>query len=298
MRCAPSSTRLWHGVTDEFDTLLAAFAPYLDRAPEQLSPIEKGVLAIGAWELLRAPDIPYRVVINEAVELAKAFGGTDGHKYVNGVLDKLAAALRPAEVASPRVASLTRRSARSRQITLGSAVVSALSEFELIDRFFRAPRASQQCSGWATTRPCSRPRRAANSPSRSTCWLRAGIFSPTSIPQALGHKTLAVNLSDMAAMGALPRWALLAGALPDADRDWIAAFASGFFALADAFAVDLVGGDTTRGPLNLCVTILGEAPPGRRCGAAGPDRGEAIFVSGQLGGRRARARPPSRRGRA
>jgi N utilization substance protein B len=96
---------LWTGVTDEFDTLQAAFAPYLDRAPEQLSPIEKGVLVIGAWELLRAPDTPYRVVINEAVELAKAFGGTDGHKYVNGVLDKLAAARRPAEVGSTRVAS-------------------------------------------------------------------------------------------------------------------------------------------------------------------------------------------------
>lgn len=102
---APFFDGLWNGVTDEFDTLLAAFAPYLDRAPEQLSPIEKGVLVIGAWELLRAPDTPYRVVINEAVELAKAFGGTDGHKYVNGVLDKLAAAQRPAEVASPRMAS-------------------------------------------------------------------------------------------------------------------------------------------------------------------------------------------------
>ena len=96
---------LWRGVTDEFETLLAAFAPYLDRAPEQLSPIEKGVLAIGAWELLRAPDIPYRVVINEAVELAKAYGGTDGHKYVNGVLDKLAAAIRVAEVGATRVAT-------------------------------------------------------------------------------------------------------------------------------------------------------------------------------------------------
>src|SRR6266545_4085879 len=89
---------LWQGVTGEFDTLVAAFAPYLDRAPEQLSPIEKGVLAIGAWELLRAPDIPYRVAINEAVELAKAYGGTDGYKYVNGVLDKLAAQTRATEI--------------------------------------------------------------------------------------------------------------------------------------------------------------------------------------------------------
>jgi N utilization substance protein B len=96
---------LWQGVTSEFDTLVAAFAPYLDRAPQQLSPIEKGVLTIGAWELLRAPDIPYRVAINEAVELAKAYGGTDGYKYVNGVLDKLATQIRAAEIGAPRIAT-------------------------------------------------------------------------------------------------------------------------------------------------------------------------------------------------
>ena len=96
---------LWLGVTGEFDTLLAALVPYLDRPPAQLSPIEKGVLAIGAWELMRAPDVPYRVVINEAVELAKTFGGTDGHKYVNGVLDKLAAAIRAPEIGVTRVAT-------------------------------------------------------------------------------------------------------------------------------------------------------------------------------------------------
>jgi N utilization substance protein B len=96
---------LWRGVTTEFDTLVAAFAPYLDRAPQQLSPIEKGVLAIGAWELLRAPAIPYRVAINEAVELAKAYGGTDGYKYVNGVLDKLATQIRAAEIGAPRIAT-------------------------------------------------------------------------------------------------------------------------------------------------------------------------------------------------
>jgi thiamine-monophosphate kinase len=102
-------------------------------------------------------------------------------------------------------------------------------------------------------------------------------------PEALGHKTLAVNLSDMAAMGATPRWALLAGALPDSDAAWVAAFARGFFALADAFAVELVGGDTTQGPLNLCVTILGEAPAGAALRRSGAKPGDAIFVSGRLG---------------
>ena len=88
---------LWSGVTGEFDALVASVRPFLDRPVTQLSPIEKAVLAIGAWELSRCPETPYRVAINEAVELAKAYGGTDGFRYVNGVLDKLALATRGAE---------------------------------------------------------------------------------------------------------------------------------------------------------------------------------------------------------
>ncbi|MBQ0961369.1 transcription antitermination factor NusB [Ideonella sp. 4Y11] len=75
---------------------------YVDRPTEQLSPVEHAALLIGAYELAHCVDVPYRVAINEAVNLAKAFGGTDGHKYVNGVLDKAAAQLRPAEVAAAR----------------------------------------------------------------------------------------------------------------------------------------------------------------------------------------------------
>jgi N utilization substance protein B len=87
------------GTATQIDTQLAAC---LDRPPAQLSPIEHAILLIAGCELMRHPEVPYRVVINEAVELAKAFGGTDGHKYVNGVLDKLAASLREPEVASTR----------------------------------------------------------------------------------------------------------------------------------------------------------------------------------------------------
>ena len=89
---------LWAGVTDEYDTLVLLFAPDLDRRATQLSPIERAILVIGAWELRHRPEIPYRVVINEAIELAKSYGGTDGHKFVNGVLDKLAATLRATEM--------------------------------------------------------------------------------------------------------------------------------------------------------------------------------------------------------
>ncbi|WP_174874234.1 thiamine-phosphate kinase [Vogesella oryzae] len=102
-------------------------------------------------------------------------------------------------------------------------------------------------------------------------------------PEALGHKTLAVNLSDMAAMGATPRWALLTLALPQLDEDWVAAFARGFFALAAEHGVSVVGGDTTRGPLTLSVTIMGETPQGQGLRRDGARAGDDIWVSGQLG---------------
>jgi len=90
-----------HGVIDGADALRARFVGFIDRRPEHLSPVEHGILLIGTYELQQRPEIPYRVVINEAVELAKSFGGTEGFKYVNGVLDKVAASLRPDE-AQPR----------------------------------------------------------------------------------------------------------------------------------------------------------------------------------------------------
>jgi len=93
---------LWDGVTRDYDALLAALVPHLDRSPAELSPIERAILVIGAWELAHRIEIPYKVVINEAVEVAKSFGGTDGHRYVNGVLDKLATDLRSAEIAAAR----------------------------------------------------------------------------------------------------------------------------------------------------------------------------------------------------
>jgi N utilization substance protein B len=93
---------LVHGGIEEAAALDAAIARHVDRPTRQLSPVEHAVLMIGAYELKHCLDVPYRVVINEAVELAKAFGGTDGHKYVNGVLDRTAADLRADEVAARR----------------------------------------------------------------------------------------------------------------------------------------------------------------------------------------------------
>lgn len=91
-------SQLLRGVVDHNQSLIEMVTPHLDRDMNELSPIEFSVLLLGAFELSRHPEVPYRVVINEAVELAKTFGGTDGHKFVNGVLDKLAAQVRAVEV--------------------------------------------------------------------------------------------------------------------------------------------------------------------------------------------------------
>ncbi|MFA7242563.1 MAG: thiamine-phosphate kinase [Sulfuricellaceae bacterium] len=102
-------------------------------------------------------------------------------------------------------------------------------------------------------------------------------------PRLLGRKCLAVNLSDLAAMGAAPRWATLSLALPRADEAWLADFAAGFMEMAGRHGVDLVGGDTTCGPLNLCVTIMGVAPAGLALRRGGARVGDDVWVSGKLG---------------
>ena len=108
-------------------------------------------------------------------------------------------------------------------------------------------------------------------------------FSPQDSPAGLGHKSLAVNLSDLAAMGATPRWATLAIALPDENDAWLTAFARGFFRMADMHAIELVGGDTTRGALTISITVMGEVPPGLALRRDGARVGDDIWVSGVIG---------------
>lgn len=108
-------------------------------------------------------------------------------------------------------------------------------------------------------------------------------FLSTVNPAHLGHKALAVNLSDLAACGARPLGFTLALSLPSVDEAWLAGFSRGLFALADAHACPLVGGDTTRGPLNICITVFGEVPPGQALLRSGAKVGDQLWVSGTLG---------------
>jgi N utilization substance protein B len=99
---------LLHGSIKEAEELDALIVPLLDRKLEEISPIERAVMWMGTYEFLHCPDVPWRVVLNEYIELAKEFGGTDGHKYVNGVLNGLAPRLRPLEVEADRAAGRAR----------------------------------------------------------------------------------------------------------------------------------------------------------------------------------------------
>lgn len=156
------------------------------------------------------------------------------------------------------------------------------SEFALIDRYFRRPTRHTVLGvgdDGALIHPSSGCELVV-----STDMLVAGThFLPNADPADLGWKVLAVNVSDMAAMGAQPKWALLAAALPAATESWIEKFAAGFFACADEFSVDVIGGDTTKGPRNFCVTICGEVPVGEALLRSGAKPGDEIWISGTPG---------------
>ena len=98
----PMFRTLLAGILTQVAELEALVQPHLDRAYAEINPIERGIMLLAAYEMRDTPEVPFRVLMNEAIELAKTFGGTDAHKYVNGVLDKLGAVLRTAEAAAPR----------------------------------------------------------------------------------------------------------------------------------------------------------------------------------------------------
>jgi thiamine-monophosphate kinase len=156
------------------------------------------------------------------------------------------------------------------------------SEFDLIRRYFTRPSPSAVL-GVGDDCALLRPKHGMLLAVSTDMLLAGRHFLPDTDPEQLGHKALAVNLSDLAAMGADPRWATLALALPEADEAWIAAFAKGFFRLAARFETELIGGDTTRGPLAICITVLGEVPPELALRRDAALAGDEIWLSGATG---------------
>jgi thiamine-monophosphate kinase len=157
-----------------------------------------------------------------------------------------------------------------------------LSEFEIIRRYFTHP-ARGAVLGVGDDAAIVRARRGMELLVTADMLVAGRHFHRGADPLLLGHKSLAVNLSDMAAMGATPRWATLSLALPRADARWLAAFARGFMRLARRHGVDLVGGDLTRGPLTISVQVMGEVPAGRALRRDGARVGDDVWVSGTIG---------------
>ena len=157
-----------------------------------------------------------------------------------------------------------------------------MGEFELIERFFRrAPRQADLGVGDDCALLSPRP---GHQLALSTDTLVEGRhFLSTVPPRHLGHKCLAVNLSDLAACGAEPRAFLLALTLPAVDPVWLEDFSAGLWALADLHGCELIGGDTTRGPLAISITVIGDVPTGQALLRSGAQTGDDIYVSGHLG---------------
>ncbi|RYF82950.1 MAG: thiamine-phosphate kinase [Comamonadaceae bacterium] len=157
-----------------------------------------------------------------------------------------------------------------------------MGEFDLISRYFKRPVRRSPLGGGddcALLAPAPGMQLAVS----SDMLVEGRHFLSTVDPAHLGHKALAVNLSDLAACGAAPLGFTLALALPAVDAPWLEAFSRGLYALADAHGCELVGGDTTRGPLNICVTVFGEVPAGAALLRSGARPGDDLWVSGTLG---------------
>ncbi|MBT8423161.1 MAG: thiamine-phosphate kinase [Gammaproteobacteria bacterium] len=163
--------------------------------------------------------------------------------------------------------------------------MSGTDEFSLIEIFaehFRAPVADVWLGigddAAVTSLPSGRDLVTA-----TDALIEGTHFLPETDPRSVGHRSLAINLSDIAAMGAEPHWATLSLSLPSGDRDWVTRFAAGFAALAKEFGVTLIGGDTVRGPLGASVTLLGSVPSGAAVTRSAAQSGDRLFVTGVPG---------------
>ena len=158
-----------------------------------------------------------------------------------------------------------------------------LSEFDLIRQFFQRERKGRAPLGIGDDCALLAPTPGQQLAISSDMLVEGRHFFAGADARMLGHKSLAVNLSDLAAMGARPVAFTLALALPEANAEWLAAFSSGLFALADAYDCELIGGDTTRGPLTISITVFGEVAPGHALRRDNARAGDDIWISGTLG---------------
>ena len=252
--------------SDALDDMLA---PLLDRPIEQLDMVERGVLRLAAVELSERIDVPYRVVIDEYVELTKLFGSEDAYKFVNGVLDKLSAQQRHWRSTLIRSNGVNGALIDSIANALGDSATAPWIRVGIGDdaAVMRARDGFDQVASIDT--------------------LVADVHFPNNAPELIGYRALMVSLSDLAAMAAVPRYALVALTLPEVAGDtcqqWVQRLASGMAAAAQETHTALCGGNVSRGPLSISVSVHGEVEAGQARLRSTAAAGEGLYVSGPLG---------------
>ncbi len=246
----------------------AAVSEVIDRKIEAIDPVELSILRLGVYELLAESDIPKKVIANECIELSKEFGNPGSYKFINGTLDKLAFGN-----SSPLHSG--RDSDRD----------SAPGEFELIEKYFSRSNARFEnvVQGIGDDSAVVGIPQGKQLVISTDTLLENVHFSSADAPKDIGYKSLAVSLSDLAAMGAQPEFATLNLSIPKVDDRWLKQFSGGFFEIADQFNVALIGGDTVNGPLAVTVTAFGSVDEGAGVLRSGARPGDGIYVTGTLG---------------
>ena len=254
----------------------AIIARVSNREVARIDPVVRTILRLGIYELVWEAQIPPKVVINECINLAREFGGEKSYRFINGVLDRL-------EFSGELVAE-------RRRLGHGGAAAAAGTngggkEFDLIKTHFRRPHPDRAdvLLGVGDDAAVVELKNSGKLVITTDAFVEGVHFMENTEPGAIGYKSLAVSLSDIAAMGAIPRYATLRLSVPEVDANWLQKFSEEFFALAAKHQVVLVGGDTIRGSLSVVVTIFGELADNRWIARGGASVGEGIYVTGTLG---------------
>lgn len=231
----------------EFDSKIEAC---MDMSIDKIDPIERAIICNAAYEIACCSDIDSAVTITEAVHLAKKFGGENSYKFVNGVLDCFA----------------------DRQSPEGEA--------GLIKKYFDKPRGEGVVLGIGDDAAVI-DKIDGNLVVSTDTMVEGTHFKKEDDGGDVGYKALAVALSDLAAMGAVPKWALLTVTLPAYDEQWVQRFADGFFTVAKKYGVGLIGGDISRGQLSVTVQVLGLVQS-KYMSRDGARAGQGIYVTGAV----------------
>ncbi|CAH9017441.1 thiamine-phosphate kinase [Candidatus Nitrosacidococcus sp. I8] len=313
--------KILKGVLQNKNQLDEQMRPFLDRSIDALNPIEYAILRVGIFELLFCTDTPYRVVLNEATELAKILGAEKSHRYINAVLDKVARQQNLAEKQknqqskneilladqnnlniNPQIQESAEKLASSTPLPTPkfqeiphnkekdadptSSNQEPLDEFSIIKQFFTRNTYSRRDVTLGIGDDCALVTVPENYELALTIdTLIEGVhFTKSTHPEALGHKALAVGLSDLAAMGATPAWATLALTIPTPNTKWLTQFSQGISNLLEKYKVQLIGGDTTRGEiLTITLQLHGFVPKGKALRRDKAQVGDKIYITGTLG---------------